>query len=339
MAADSVVSTMTRYLDRRTLAAAALAVLALAGLVASSRVIRGEVGEALGNLAQASPAWLWLAAASFFASLGAQACAWRAGLRSCGASLGITDAGARYCTGSLVNSVAPGGCGGALRILIFSRTLPGQDRLWRAGGVAGAVSAGRSLVLVPLAIVAARLAGFGMRPVLILGGAVAAAVVVALLARRWTPHRHVAHVFDVFRALGEAPRLAATLVGWVGVATLGRVAAAGCVAAALGVDSPLAAAVVVVPALALANLLPLTPGNVGVGSGAVAIALHAAGIDVPTAIAVGIAVHAVETAVNVVVGATSALYLARLPLPAWSVRLAGAAGCIALAGGFGASVL
>jgi uncharacterized membrane protein YbhN (UPF0104 family) len=330
---------MCKRVDRRALLVAVAALIALVALVAYSRVLRGDLAAALSDLAAASPAWLWLAAASFVASVAAIASAWRAGLRSCGARLGLTEAGARYCTGSVVNSVAPGGCGGAVRIFLFSRVLPGSDRIWTAGGVAAAVGAARALALVPLAVAGAALAGFGARPLLMLGGAVGAAVLVAILARRYTPHRRVAHVFDVFRALGNAPREAATLVGWTAFAMVGRVAAAGCIAAALGVDEPLEAAIITVPALALAGVLPLTPGNVGVGSGAVAIALHAGGLDVSTAIAVGIAFQALETAVNVLAGACSLLYLSRLPLPAWSVRLAGATGCLALVGGVSATVL
>jgi uncharacterized membrane protein YbhN (UPF0104 family) len=330
---------VVRYLDRRAVIAGAAALVVLAGLAASTRVLGGELGAALADLAAASPEWLWLAAGAFGASLAASACAWRAGLRSCGASLGVVDAASRYSVGSLVNSAAPGGCGGAVRILLFSRTLPGADRLWTAGGVAAAVSAARALALAPLVLAAAALAGVGVRPALALAGVAVVAVGAAVVARRSTPHRRVAHVLDVFRALGRAPREAATLAGWVTVAVLARLAAAACVAAALAVGSPLRAAAIAVTALALANIVPLTPGNVGVGSGAVAIALHAAGTDVSTAIALGIALHALETVVNVLIGAASVLYLTRMPAPAWLVRVAGAAGCLAVAGSLGATVL
>ena len=57
-----------------------------------------------------------------------------------------------------------------------------------------------------------------------------------------------------------------------------RVLAATAIAAAFGVDQPLAAAVLIIPALDLAGILPLTPGNVGVASAAVAFALTAHGV-------------------------------------------------------------
>ena len=57
-----------------------------------------------------------------------------------------------------------------------------------------------------------------------------------------------------------------------------RLAAAAAIAAAFGVDRPLAAALLIIPALDLAGILPLTPGNVGVASAAVAFALKAHGV-------------------------------------------------------------
>jgi hypothetical protein len=118
-----------------------------------------------------------------------------------------------------------------------------------------------------------------------------------------------------------------------------RVAAATCVAVALGVPAPFEIALVAIPAFALAGILPLTPGNVGVGSGAVALALHAGGVDATTALSFGIAFQALETAVNVTAGGAGALALARLPLPAWTMRLAGGGAVAALAGAFGVTVL
>jgi hypothetical protein len=111
-----------------------------------------------------------------------------------------------------------------------------------------------------------------------------------------------------------------------------RVAAAAAVAAALGVSEPLAAALIIVPALDFAGLLPLTPGNVGIASGAVAVALQAHGVDTTTALGAGIAFHAVETIVGVACGLTGLAFL--LGAPAHLRRLRpglAAAVCVAAA--------
>jgi hypothetical protein len=174
---------------------------------------------------------------------------------------------------------------------------------------------------------------------LVLVGVMAAAVAVALVARRRTPHARVAHVLDAFRALGRSPRGAVSVVGWVSAAAGARFVAAATIAAAFDVSSPLAAAAVMLPALALSGLVPLTPGNIGVGSGAIAVALHMLGVDGGTAIAIGIAFQGVETGISLLAGALGVLRLATPPVPAWSLRLAGTFGCLALAAAFGATVI
>lgn len=298
-----------------------------------------RIGDAFVGLASASPAQLWLAASAFLGVIVATGCAWRAGLRACGGSIGVFEASARYAVGSLVNSVAPGGCGGPVRIALFARALPSRDRVWTSAGVATAIGAARTPALAVLVIAAAAVAGFPLWPLLVLVGAMTAAVVVALVARRRTPHAHVAHILDAFRALGRSPRNAVPVVGWVTAATFARVAAAATIAAAFDVSSPLAAAVVMIPALALSGIVPLTPGNLGIGSGAIAVALTMVGVDGGTAIAVGIAFQGVETGIGMVAGSLGVLSLAAPPVPAWTLRLVGSVGCLLIAAAFGATVI
>lgn len=334
-------------LSIRRLVAGALALTVLVAVAATPQLLGDEVAGALSNLGRASPEWLWLAAAAFACGLLAMGSAWRAGLGACGAQVDGADATSRYCVGSLANAFLPGGAGGAVRVALYSQTLPGgdcperprrrsrrglfwsapqADALWTAGGIAGAVGAARALSLGALVVFAAVVGTFPVWPVFLLVAAFAAAAVVA---RARIPLR----LLQGLRALRPP------VVGWVALAMVARVVAAASVVAAFGVDEPLPAALVVVPALALAGLLPLTPGNHGVASAAVAIALHARGLDVETAVAAGIAFGAIETVVSVVAGALGALYLTRPPLPAWSVRLAGAAACVAVVGAIGATVL
>ena len=323
--------------DRRAVLGAVLALAVVAALVGSPHLLRPKVEEALGALAGASAGWLWLGALGFAAMVACMGSAWRVAIAACGARADSADCAARYAAGSLTNALAPAGVGGAVRIVLFSRLLARRDGVWTTGGIAAALGAFRALVMLLLVGVAAALGSFPLWPVLLLGAGVAAAAAVALASRRWTPHHRVAHVLDAFRALGSSPGIAARLGAWVACSTAARVAAAACVAAALGADAPLRLALIAVPALALAAVLPLTPGNVGVASGAVALALHAGGVDGTLALSTGIALHALETSVSLVAGGAGLLYLARPPV--WTLRLAGGCAGIALAGGFGVTVL
>lgn len=214
------------------------------------------------------------------------------------AALGSVDraeAAARYAVGSLVNSVAPAHAGDAVRLALFARILP--DHKVR--------TAGKALVGVGIA----RLAFGGL----------------LLLATVWP------YALAAFLLVPLFGRVAT----WVGGATIARLLAATAVAAALGVHSPLLAAMLVLPAIDAAGLIPITPGNIGLKSGAIALALQSQGVDVTTALSSGIAFHAVETVVGLAFGASGAIYLTRLPVPRWA--LAGATAVLAAL--FGASVL
>ena len=187
-------------------------------------------------------------------------------------------------------------------------------------------------------VVAGYLAGaVPLWPLLIAVGLVAAAVVVAIVSRKSS-----AHILDAFRSLAKEPSGAARLVAWLAVSTVGRLISATAVGAALGLPHPLAAAIVIIPALDIAGLIPLTPGNIGITSGAITIALQAQGTSFTTALAAGIAFHAIETAVGLMFGIASLVWMAPYPSPGARrvALLAGAASwSLAIAGAFGATVL
>jgi uncharacterized membrane protein YbhN (UPF0104 family) len=214
------------------------------------------------------------------------------------AALGDVDraeAAARYAVGSLVNSIAPAHAGDAVRLALFARILP--DHRVR--------TAGKALVGVGIA----RLA---------LGG-------LLLLATVWP------YALAGFLLVPLFGRVAS----WVAAATAARLLAAAAIAAALGVHSPFLAALLVLPAIDAAGLIPITPGNIGLKSGAIALALQSQGVDVTTALSSGIAFHAVETVVGLAFGASGAVYLTRIPVPRWA--LAGATAILVAL--FGATVL
>ena len=334
---------MTHNFDIRARhVAASLASLAVVAVVASSpRLLGDRVGDAFRELLAVSPGWLWLAALSFASALAASGCAWRSALCRCGGELGRSDAAARYAVGSMINAFAPARIGSAVRFALFSRTISDDARLWTTGGVAASVGAARAIWLALLLLFAAGSGVLPLWPLALLALAVAVATAVALVARRRHVNGRVAHVLDAFAALGRCPRAAGELVVWIGAATAARIGAATAIAAAFGVERPLLAALLVVPALDLAGILPLTPGNVGVASAAVAFALHAHGAAGDAAIAAGIAFSAVETLTSVAVGAGGALFLAGSAPGArrWTAAVAGATACLGLGAAFGATVV
>ena len=102
------------------------------------------------------------------------------------------------------------------------------------------------------------------------------------------------------------------------------------------------AALIIVPTLDLTTVIPLTPGNLGIGTGTVAVALQSRGVDLTKALTTGIALQAIETAVSIVVGAGGALYLARFgsgEARRRALAVAGAAAAVVLVGAFSATVL
>jgi uncharacterized membrane protein YbhN (UPF0104 family) len=317
-----------------SLAAAGLSLVAIASLVAMPGLLARPLARAVSTLSGAHPLWLWAAGGSFALALVCSACAWRSALGLCGGRIGRLEAGARYGVGSLVNSVLPGHVGEAVRVALFSRGLAGSDRLWVASGIPAAIGATRALLLAVLVFAAAVSGALPAWTALALAGVGCAAVLVCAWAGRRKPGANrLERAFEVFRAVGRSPSSALPVLGWLVCSVGARVVAVAAVAAALGVRAPMAAALVIVPALAVAAFASLTPAGIGVTSGAVALVLHARGATVTTALAAGIALNAVETAAGLTLGIASGLLLA-FPSPAarrWTLMSAAACACLAVA--------
>jgi uncharacterized membrane protein YbhN (UPF0104 family) len=296
----------------------------------------------MGALRTADASWLWLAGAGFVASVLAAGGSWRSALGLCGGRIGLADAAARFGAGSLVNTFTPVHAGDAVRIGLFSRALDQDERLWRTGGAFAALGAARAVVLAALGVAGVSTGALPLWPLLVLIGIGALAGAIAVRVRPRDASGRAAHVFDAFRKLGREPGRAARLLGWVALSIGGKVLAAAAVAAALGIHGPVAAALEVVPALELTGLVPLTPGNVGITSGAVAVVFHAHGTSFAAALAGGIAFHAVETAVGIAFGLGSLAWLAPYPTPGVrriALVAAGASASLAVAGALSATVL
>jgi uncharacterized membrane protein YbhN (UPF0104 family) len=316
-----------------SLAAVALSLLAIASLVAVPGLLGRPFAHAASTLSRAHPVWLWVAAGSFGLALVCSACAWRSALCLCGGRIGRVEASARYGVGSLVNSLLSGHVGEAVRVALFSRGLEGSDRLWIASGIPAAIGAGRALVLAIFVLAAA---GSGVLPAwtaLVLAGVACAAVAVCAWAGRRKPGTHrLSHVFDIFRVIGRSPSAALPVLGWLVCSVAARVLAVAAVAAAIGVRAPVAAALLIVPALAVAAFASVTPAGIGVTSGAVALVLHTRGADAATAMAAGIALNAVEAAAGLTLGIASGLLLAFPSPAARRLTLVSAAACACLTG-------
>jgi uncharacterized membrane protein YbhN (UPF0104 family) len=323
---------LTGWPSRRGYALGAGLLLAGGVAMAATRIGRGAFDSATASLSHARPGWLLVAAAAFAIGLLCSSAAWRTGLRSCGGTAGFAQVSARYAVGSLVNAFSPAHLGGAVRLGLLAQTLDGKERVWRAGGVAGAISLARSLALAALVVAAAAWGRIPLWPAPILIGVVVVAVVIcARLSSR--ARGHIGSLLEVFRTIRRCPSTASTLFGWVTLAFVARVAGAAAIAIALGTPGPVWVALVLVTAMALSGLLPLTPGNFGAGAGAVALALHGTGVGLGAAMAIGVSFQAVETFVGVTLGLAGVAALAK---PAsrtrrWSLAVVGTAGIIVLA--------
>jgi hypothetical protein len=251
----------------------------------------GRLGEAGTHLADATAPLLVASAVASGLGLALAGLAWRSALAREGEAPARGDAIARYAVGSLVNAGAPLRLGAAVRFGLFAHAAGVR----RATAAAAGVGASRSLCLLALAP-AAVVAGVapwwvGALPL----AAAAAATVVALAVCRGA----------VSTVRGALP--------WIGAATLARLAAAAAGAAALDVERPLLTALVVLPAVELAATLPLTPGNLGLGTAAAALAFASCGAAPPVALAAALALGLCETAAALGLGAAGLLVLRPRP--------------------------
>jgi uncharacterized membrane protein YbhN (UPF0104 family) len=329
-------------IGNRGIAAAVALMVLLVVAVATPQILGTRVAAALSALDGADAKWLWVAGLGFVVSVGGAAGSWRAAIGLCGGRISVTDAAARYGAGSLVNTFVPARAGDAVRIGLFSRALPNKERLWTTGSAFAALSAARAVVLAALVVIGAIAGVVPLWPLAIALALVATSIAVTVKVRGHQANGRLAHLLDAFRALGSEPTAGLRIVAWLALSTFGRIAAATAVGASLGIAHPLMAALVIIPALDVAGLVPITPGNVGVTSAAIAVAFQAHGVSFTQGLAAGIAFHAVETAVGIMVGLASVLYLAPFPSPG-ARRIAlistGASWVLGIAGAFSATVL
>jgi phosphatidylinositol alpha-mannosyltransferase len=300
-------------------------------------VLGTRLSRALDTLGSADPRWLWLAAVGLALGIIGSAGSWRSAIALVGGRTSLIDATARYGAGSLVNTFVPARAGDAVRLGLFSRLLAGAQPLRTTGGAFAALGAARAFVLGALVVAGAFAGAVPLWPLVVAAALVAAGIAVAVRAR----HSR-AHILDAFRALGTSRSAGLRLVGWIALSIAGRLAAATAVGAALGIGRPLLAALVIIPALDVSGILPVTPGNVGVANAAIAIAYRLHGVSFDRGIAAGITFQALETGVSVTIGIASILWLTpyRTATARKAVLVGGAASyALAIGSIFGATVV
>jgi uncharacterized membrane protein YbhN (UPF0104 family) len=323
---------MRRHLSRPRLAASAATLATLGAMAAAPHLVGAHLGAAFLSLPDASRGWLGLAVAGYVAAYLTMAFAWRTALAAGGSRLRVQDVVARLGIGSIVNTFVPARLGDAVKVALLSESLEGTDRVWTTGGLYAAVAASRAFSIAALVVVASGVGALPIWPAVALAGGAAALVAIGLSpirVRRW--HR-IAHLLDGLSTLAQSRR-GFSLVAWSTGTTLARLGATTALAEALAVPHPLLAGLLIVTALDVAGTLPLTPGNLGIASGAVAVALATRGIDATHAMGVGIAVQAVETLVSLSAGAFGVLYLAgrRAHARPWMLRIAAIGSSLAIA--------
>lgn len=298
-------------LSRRTLALVLGGLLAVALLAVSVPFLDGRIAPALHALRDASRPWLALSCAAFLAAFACTVAAWRAALTSAGAELCPRQAAARLGIGAMVNSFAPAKLGDAVKITLCSRAIHSPGRVWTAGGAYAGLAAVRSLTLAALVVAASAAHAMPFWPALVLVSGAGAVAVAAFASAGFRRHHRVAPLLDGLAMLATNGPALVRVALWTSGMQVARLAGTAAVAAALGLPHPLIAALVILPALDVAGALPLTPGSIGIGSGAVAVALAARGIGMTDAFATGLAIQGVETLVSVTCGSLGLAYLVR----------------------------
>jgi glycosyltransferase 2 family protein len=328
-------------LSRSKLALSAVALLALIAVAVTPGLLGGRVASAFAALTGAEPHWLALGVAGFVLSFVCTVGAWRAALAAAGGRIGSYRVAASIGVGALVNSFAPAKLGDAVKIALCARAIDAPGRIWTAGGVYAALAAARCLTLAALLVVASATGAMPLWPVFALCSTVAVLAFAAAYSGRLRRHPRIAQVLAGFAALERSPRGIATVLAWTTGMVLARLGATMAVAAALDLQHPVLAALVILPALDVASAFPLTPGSIGVGSGAVAVALAGRGVGMAQALGVGFAIQALETFVSLAAGAGGALYLAwpGTSVRRWALRAATVGAAAALAALLGLTML
>ena len=315
--------------------AAAVAIAGVVLVVSRPDFLGDQAGRTVNAFGSANPLWIAAAFVAFALGYVSYVGSWRASAAGMGMKLGFRPTLARLGIGSVVNTFAPARAGDAVKIALMSETMSGPDKLWTAGGVYAAVAASRAAAVTVLTLVASSTGLLPAWPGMVIGAAVVSVAAAARFSTRARRFKRAVHLVEGIAALTQSPRRGAVLIGWALATTGARILAVAGLASAFGLPRPFLVALLVVTALDLSGALPLTPGNVGVASGAVMVALGTVGISVAASLTISVAVQALETLVSLSAGAFGTVYLARpVTIRPWLIR----AGSLTAAGSAAALV-
>ena len=174
-----------------------------------------------------------------------------------------------------------------------------------------AVAVTRAIAHTALLSCAVLVAGFSAWLLVVPAALVVGGIAAGVVTGRRPGDSRLGRLGRASAALVRSPWFGVRVVGLTAAATCARVAAATAVAASLGIGAPLNAGLLVTAALVLSAALPLTPGSIGITSGAISIVLVQQGVPLPTAVAAGVLFHALESAVSVTLGLFAAPVVAR----------------------------
>jgi uncharacterized membrane protein YbhN (UPF0104 family) len=290
-----------------------LAAVAVPAVLGSHRV-EDQLRLALAQLGEADRRWIAVALLGFAGSLAGAVSSWWIVTRSCGARGSRVDATFRFGVGAVVQILTPARLGDAVRVALFARTVDADRPVLRVGGAYAMLEGARAVALGVLLLAAWLVGGMSFWPVAIVA-AIAVVVVVAVnvFARR-TTRGPFARILATAQALRAEPRAAGLLLASCLASAMLRMLAASALAAGVGIPSPLLAGLVACCAVDLAGLLPLTPGNVGLAGGAIAVALTARGVGLTQALGLGILFQGSESAVSLTLGLVSLVGLGGMPV-------------------------
>lgn len=291
-----------RRLPRALLASVVLVVLGC-GLVLAWGPLARLAERTAAVVRSSDPRALALAVVAAAVALVCTGLAWVVAARSLGSTLSFRPGLARYAAACL----APPKLGNPSRIVLFARTLPGRRSVWAMTGVCAGISLLRVLPLAVLVIVAAARGWLSLWLALALVLVAVSLLAAAPFVYGRLPGERLQRLLSGVVLLSRSRRTAMLCVGWLSLATLGKVAAATAAASALGLRDPFGEALLLIPALAFGRTLPF------LGFAAGALAVDAGGhIGVGHAVSLVFAVSAVEGAAAICCGLLGASQLVRL---------------------------
>jgi uncharacterized membrane protein YbhN (UPF0104 family) len=328
-------SVSTGCVARRSLLGFVLLAAVLVPALLGSHKVERQLQLALAHAGDADRRWIAVALCGFAASVVCAMASWWIVTRRAGARGSKLDAAVRFGVGGVVQILTPARLGDAVRVALFARTVDEDRPVLRVGGAYAMLEGARAVALGVLLALAWLTGGMSFWPVAIVAAVATLVTIGVAIAARHTTRGPFARILATARSLRAEPRAALALVGSCLASAVLRVLAVSALAAGVGIHSPLLVGLVACCAVDLAGLLPLTPGNVGVAGGAIAVALAARGVGLTQSLTLGILFQGSEAGVALALGLVS---IAALSGPQRARRRLVLVGVAAAASGAAATV-